>query len=396
MTIKRPELWYVVPSLGYGGTTRIASALAKYIKTFSVKIVVLTGNPIHKGIDQNIDCFPLVKSVPIWVRGRLLKTIYYFERIRKALHQNVPSIVLGDVTLFNTILLLNHILSRKSLRKSKCLFVRMGNIKSRSLGEEKGVRVIVERLSIKYLFPKATAIITPTEAVKEDLVTNFKVPQELIYVIPNPLDIQMIQELSAEPVDHPWFSDSIPIVTTVGRLSPRKGMGYLIEAIRILRNEGKCRLVIIGDGLKRAELQAKVDKEKLRDYVTFLGEQPNPFKFISRSSLYVHPALWEGFGYAVVEAMACGIPVIAMRDSGGPGEIIDDGIDGLLVPSADPGAIAEAILKLLSDGNLRSRIALQAGEKARRFDAKKVVPIYEKIFWKFLKNKRNSLFTSSN
>ena len=371
------KLWYMVPSLGYGGTTRIAAALVKYAKHFDVEIVVLKRTSSDKTMPENINYYPLAENVPFWVQSRLLKTVFYFRQINKSLRENVPSIVLGDVTALNTILLLNRVLYGEPKR----LIVRMGNIKSKSLRAEKSIRAIVERLSIKYLFPKATAIITPTKAVRDDLIANFRIPEERIFVIPNPLDIEAIQEAASEPVNHPWFSDSIPVITTVGRLSPRKGIEYLIEAIRILilHKKEKCRLLIVGNGPRRVELQAKVEKEKLTDYITFLGEQPNPFKFVAKSSLYIHPALWEGFGYAVVEAMACGIPVIAMKDSGGPEEIINDGVDGFLIPPADPGVMAEAILRLLNDETLRNRIAIQAKERAQQFDARRIVPTYEKV-----------------
>lgn len=374
----RIKLWYALPSLDCGGRTRIATALMKYLDTkkFELKIITLKKGPLHEIMPRNNEIHHLGNSPPFWAHGKVLESTFHFRRIRKLMRYDSPSVVLGDVTGFNTMLLLNRIMSGKP----KHLFVRMGNIKSKSLKIERDVKAIVQYLSIKYLFPKATAIITPTQAAKDDLVTNFKIPREQIYLVPNPLDIEAIQAISSEPVDHPWFNDNTPIVTTVGRLIPRKGIVYLIQAMSILRNKVNCRLVIIGGGPLRASLQAGVRERKLDDCVTFLGEQVDAFKFIAKSTIYVHPALSEGFGYVIVEAMACGIPVIAMKGSGGPEDIITDGVDGFLVRPANPEAIATAILKLLNDNVLRNKIILKGKEKAKQFDAKKAVSIYEKIF----------------
>ncbi len=140
------------------------------------------------------------------------------------------------------------------------------------------------------------------------------------------------------------------------------------------------RLVILGDGGKRSNLEKLARQLGIERQVTFLGFQTNPFKYLARSDIFVLSSLWEGFALVIVEAMACGIPVISTRCPSGPDEIITDGVNGLLVPVADETALAEAILRLLKDKKLAVKLAQAGTKRAEDFAITKIIKQYEAIF----------------
>ncbi|MEN3001831.1 MAG: glycosyltransferase [Armatimonadota bacterium] len=154
--------------------------------------------------------------------------------------------------------------------------------------------------------------------------------------------------LAQQPVEHPWFQDSsMPIVLSVGRLSPQKDFATLIRAIAQVNRHMPCRLIILGKGEQRAELERLVEQLGLQQRVWMPGFDPNPYRYMARATLFVLPSRWEGSPNALVEALACGIPVIATDSPGGAREILEDGRWGILTPVGNPEALAEAILQTL-------------------------------------------------
>jgi glycosyltransferase involved in cell wall biosynthesis len=166
------------------------------------------------------------------------------------------------------------------------------------------------------------------------------------------------QALGVEP-------DSL-IILTVARLHPQKGHNYLVEAIpRILRDFPQARFLFVGEGGLRDELTRQVKKADLGEYVHFLGVRQDVPQLLAISDLFVLSSLWEGLPNSVLEAMAAGVPVIATNVDGTP-EIINDGDVGILIPPADPSALAQAICRLLKDKPLRVSIAKAARERVER------------------------------
>ncbi len=121
-------------------------------------------------------------------------------------------------------------------------------------------------------------------------------------------------------------------------------------------------------------------KLHIEERILFLGYQNNPFKFLAKSEILVLPSLWEGFAVVIIEAMACGVPVISTRCPYGPEEIITDGLNGLLVPEGDVEGMAQAILQLLSHEPLRKQLAGEGRRRAEDFKVERMVSQYEKLF----------------
>nr|WP_281259300.1 glycosyltransferase [Salinigranum rubrum] len=194
-------------------------------------------------------------------------------------------------------------------------------------------------------------------------------------MIPNPVVTDDLKRQKELPVDE-WFEQlDEPIIISVGRLVPKKDYPTLLQAFRQLRENTAATLVIIGDGRSRPDLEALADELGINDYVVFAGELQNPFPYMSQSSVFALPSATEAFGNVIVEAMACGCPVVATRSSTGPVKILNNGEYGRLTPVGDANAMAEALRAELAAPTSKS--ALQA--RAMDFSIDAVLPLFEKL-----------------
>lgn len=152
----------------------------------------------------------------------------------------------------------------------------------------------------------------------------------------------------SEAVDDPWFNDtSIPIVISAGTLSSRKGFADLIIAMKTVIQHKPARLVILGEGHLRADLEALIQKQGLAGSVRLFGFQDNPLKYFSKSKVFVLSSYAEGLPNVLVEAMACGCTPVATDCPTGPREVLRGGEYGHLIPMRNPEAMAVAIQSAL-------------------------------------------------
>lgn len=172
-----------------------------------------------------------------------------------------------------------------------------------------------------------------------------------------------------------------------GSLYPLKGVHDLIRAIANVRKHGlKANLTIVGEGQQKEALTALTRALGIEEHVKFEGFVPysNMPQYYKRSDIFCFPTLGEPFGKAVIEAMACGKPVIA-TNAGGPAEIIQDKVDGILVPPSNPEAIALQITRLIEDKNERRRLGERARETAvNRFSWSKIAEKYHQLYSRLL------------
>ena len=151
-----------------------------------------------------------------------------------------------------------------------------------------------------------------------------------------------------EPVDHPWFQpNDAPLIVAAGRLAPWKGFADLIDAIALVRAHHQVRLLILGDGPLREDLQQRIAAHGLVNAVQLLGYVENPLKYFARADLFALSSHVEGLPNVLVEAMMCGCTPVATDCPTGPREVLDDGRYGYLVKPRDPRSIADGILQAL-------------------------------------------------
>jgi glycosyltransferase involved in cell wall biosynthesis len=184
---------------------------------------------------------------------------------------------------------------------------------------------------------------------------TFRIPQRKFAVINNAIPLDAFQRRDhGEARASLWRTEGHPIILTVARLDKQKGHCYLLQAATRIPD---ALFVFVGDGPERPGLEILARELGLNDRVIFLGHQRDVIDLLASCDAFVLPSLYEGFPLSILEAMAAGKPVIASAIAGND-EVITDGQTGLLVPPADPIALAHAIATLLSDQALAQRLAL--------------------------------------
>jgi glycosyltransferase involved in cell wall biosynthesis len=232
---------------------------------------------------------------------------------------------------------------------------------------------------MKLLYSRADKIIAVSNFIRKDLILNYNIKKAKVVVIYNPIDIEKVNALASEEISDQWFREEVPIVISVGRLSKEKGYDTLLRAFAIAREKSDIRLAILGEGEEKKSLEELDKKLGIERDVVFLGYKNNPYKYMKRASIFVLSSLYEGFPNVLIEAMACGTPVISTQYNPYPHEIIEHGKNGLLVPVTNEKALAEAMLKLLNDPAGMTMLAANAKEKAKEFLVQKIAGYYGKV-----------------
>jgi glycosyltransferase involved in cell wall biosynthesis len=223
----------------------------------------------------------------------------------------------------------------------------------------------------------ADAVVAVSSGVGDDLARVTKLPPGRIRVIYNPVVTPELAERARMPLDHPWFQDGEPpVVLGVGRLTEQKDFSTLIRAFARIRARREARLLILGDGPLRAQLQELAGSLGLGGEASLPGFEPNPYAYMSRASVFVLSSRWEGLPGALIEALYCGPRVVATDCPSGPREILAAGNYGQLVPVGDDAAMAEAIERALE-----GRVPRPSPESWAPFELGRVVDQYLRLIW---------------
>lgn len=247
---------------------------------------------------------------------------------------------------------------------------------------------------IRHMYRAADAVIANSEGVADDIAALVGLERSCVHVVYNPKPLAFIRTCAAEPSGHPWLDEKkTPIIVAAGRLREQKNFAHLIRAFARIASESPARLVIVGKGREGEKLRALVDELGLRERVSLAGYQDNPYAFLARADAYVHPSLWEGLPNALMEAMACGVPVIAADCPSGPRELLAPGTShanrlregseraryGILVATGDEEALSEVMRDMLGDRAMREGYAAACLQRAEDFDEPKIVDAYFRI-----------------
>ncbi|MCC4114263.1 glycosyltransferase family 4 protein [Aromatoleum toluclasticum] len=168
-------------------------------------------------------------------------------------------------------------------------------------------------------------------------------------------------------------------IVAMGRFVRQKGFDLLLDAFsNVSRAYPQWALVLLGDGPEREELVRKAQSLEIGDSVHFAGAVSDPATYLSHAAFFVMSSRFEGFGNVLVEAMACGLPVVSFDCPSGPADIIDDGRNGLLVAPEDTAALAQAMVRMIADETMRGNMARQAQHDALRFDLDSTLDAWQK------------------
>lgn len=236
----------------------------------------------------------------------------------------------------------------------------------------------VHRLLEAAAYRSLARVVTPSQGTSRTLASLYPNLAGRVRTIPNPVSLARISARGAETEDG---LPGRPYVLGVGRLSPEKGFDVMIRMHARCREQGgKHLLVILGEGRHRSELEALARALGVEDSVRMPGFVANPYPWIAAADLFLSTSRCEGFGIALVEALALGAPVLAADCPSGPREILEGGRYGLLVAPEDPDAAAAAALGLLSHPTRRHVLADQGRKRAAEFSPEAVLPRLEALF----------------
>lgn len=235
-------------------------------------------------------------------------------------------------------------------------------------------KAIVKLMS--WYYRRADVIVANSKETAEDLTSLTGKKAECIY---NPTLSDNYEILASEAVEHPWFQSEIPVIIGVGRLALPKGFDTLIRAFAILQKKIDARLVILGEGDKREELNDMINELNLQNKVWMPGYEKNPYRFIKKSDLFVLSSLFEGLPNVLIEALALGVPCVSTRCKSGPREILLEGRGGYLVDVGNAQQMADAMEKALVDKKNTEQMLQTAMNMLYRFTPQEVGKQYLEV-----------------
>ncbi len=210
-------------------------------------------------------------------------------------------------------------------------------------------------------YPGADAVIAVSHHAAAELVTRIGVDQRRVTTIYNPVVDDTLRSGAAQQLEHTWFAPgALPVILAAGRLTEQKDFATLIRAFARVRAQRPVRLVILGEGRLRPDLLALSAELGVQEDVDLPGFVANPYQYMARASLLVLSSLYEGLPGVLIQALACGCPVVSTDCPGGSKEILADGAYGALVPIGDVQAMASAMEAQLDQPTARHTLLQRA------------------------------------
>jgi glycosyltransferase involved in cell wall biosynthesis len=255
----------------------------------------------------------------------------------------------------------------------------LGNLSAFFFSEQREPS-LVEKALLWYLLRRPALLIVSSDGVKGDLASNFGIREKKIKVIRNGIDISRIKSMAEESAADILDGFSGKTIVTACRLNKQKDFLTLLKAFAEIREQIMARLVIVGEGELRELIVSYAEDLGIGNDIIITGFQKNPFRLMKAADVFVLSSFFEGFGNVIVEAMAVGTPVVATDCPSGPAEIIQDGINGLLTQIMDHHSLAEAVLKVLGNRDLKEMLISNGVKRAEDFRVETMTDEFRELF----------------
>lgn len=324
--------------LPWAGVERLAVSQAReFLKHgYEVDFVFLDEpQPVGDSLPQGCRSFNL--GVPR-LRGGLKPLVEYILAER-------PDAIHAAMWPLSTLAVLAHRLARSSAR----LVISDHNPLSVQYARRSRSYRLAMRLVMAITYPLAHARVAVSEGVAKDLSRLTCLPLKMFTVIYNPVPLEDFGGSSQQEAERWWGDWKGKRILTVGRMKSQKNHGLLIAAFKRLIATTDARLMMIGVGELKQALSDRIYAEGLSDHVVMPGQVEDPIPYYKSADLFVLTSDYEGFGNVIVEALACGVPVVSTDCPGGPAEILEAGRYGRLVPVRDEVALAAAMAAALAE-----------------------------------------------
>jgi len=328
---------FFVPTLLGGGAELVTVKLIQEFARHNISVDLILTTAVGPYLQDVPPTVRLIDLKTNHMAGSILGLVRFFESEK-------PACFISALLPANVMAIAAHWYARSSARLIISEHANYDQI-IRHLWKRTG------RLSVplmRLLYRRPDVIVAVSHGVADSLVKRLGIARENIKVVYNPVVDEGIQEKSSEDVDHAWFLPGAPpVILGVGRLIKQKDFRTLIEAFSLLRKRRQVRLMILGEGGEREALNQLIEQLDLSNDVEMPGFVANPFKYMRRAKMFVLSSVFEGLGNVLIEAMACGTPVISTDCPSGPAEILQGGHWGRLVDVGDVSGMAEAITAVL-------------------------------------------------
>lgn len=360
------KILFVIPSLRGGGSERVFTTIAQHIdpSVFEPIFVVLDGQNAFFSMNQSPFRFIDLQT------PRVTKA---FWSIRQLIKKEQPHIVFSTLSHLNIVLAMGYLfLSSRSTR----FVARESSVMS--LNNQYQNPTWLYNLLTRLFYPNFDVIICQSKDMFDDFVNNFSLSEKKLHIVNNPINrLAIAQKIGEKSVVFDTKQGQITRFVTVGRLVKGKGIDRLLTIVSKL--DRPFVFDIIGDGQEKNNLIALSETLGIREKVQFWGALDNPFPIVAAADIFLFGSHHEGFPNVLIEAGACGTPVIAFDCKGGINEIIVQGVNGYIIEDNNFPAFEHAILKTLSTPLDRNTI-VEMTEK--RFDLPIIMRKYEAVFKK--------------
>ena len=369
--MKSKKIAFFTPTLHGGGAERMMVDIANefLLSGYEVDLLFVTS--------KGADLMPLIRPGINLVNFSSGKMQFVIPRLISYLRKSNPHAIISTQFHANLALAFSSLLANYKGEVIYRLCNMMttywrGNSKYRNL---KGWLLI--KLLMPFTFKRASVIVAQTQAMKEEVITDYSASLDKIKIIPNFIDQQRIDDLAIEEVDHEWLNDrekGVPIVLSAGRLDLQKDWNTLLLAFEKLQSKIKTKLIIIGDGPDRKKIESHIKESSLENTISLAGFQLNPFCWISKADLLVLSTFGEGFPNVVIQALACDCPVVSTDVPSAPREILENGKWGKLSKIQDINSLSDCMFESLS-----SQSSLNLKDRAQKYSKDKVIVEWYKV-----------------
>lgn len=365
MKLKKKKIGFVIGKLSAGGAERVISNLSNVlIEKFDITIITHVKSEPFYLLDKRIkviSCLDYIEKPSSTLQS--IKLNYNLvKRISQIIKEQGIDVVIGFITSAN---ILSTIAAR--LNRIPCIISERNNP---IVEEIPRLWVVLRRL----IYPLANNLVLQTEGVKK--IYEKKMNPQKITILPNPVSTQLSQ-LRKQTLKKE------KILLTVGRLKKHKSQEQIITAYKNISPEG-WKLIIIGNGDQKQKLENLIEEYKLSKKIKIISGVKQMDKYYNNASIFVFTSKYEGFPNALLEAMHFGLPCVSTNCDFGPSDLINNGVNGFLVPIDNQTILESRIKRLINDENLREEFSIKSKVKTEAFKSEVVVNQWENLINKFV------------
>ncbi|MEO5789184.1 glycosyltransferase family 4 protein [Gelidibacter sp.] len=356
----KKKIAFVIGSLSSGGAERVISNLSNgLIDRFDIVIITFVNSKPFYSLDDRIKVLSCLKFInqststyqSIKLNYILTKKIYHIIKAEQV------NIVIGFITSAN---ILSTIAAK--MYGIPCIISERNNPIHNDLSS---FWVILKN----FIYPLADRIVLQTQGVKK--IFEKKIKADKLIILPNPISLELTNKRDES-------TKKENLIITVGTLNENKNQKDIIAAFASIDIEN-WKLIIIGDGNKKEELNDLIQVANLKDGVEIISKVKDIYKYYNKASIFIFTSKTEGFPNALLEAMHFGLPCISTDCDFGPSELIDDGINGYLVPINNYVILREKLTQLMKNEVLRGEFSKKAKSSTDNFQSTEVMAKWEDL-----------------